>query len=216
MEKLNQILKDLYRYYCVGIPQFASQYAGYKEIDGIVRNKINEIVEEKETNWSKLVASVRDYTNNNSILDMGYIQFPSYILRFPIADNIFSFGNRKNTLCLSVSLLTPFFTVYIEEEYKRLDSIAAINDMEAYDRFYLTHKHYDDPFFSDILIALTKIISNTFPGYQFIAHTKLFNHKITGVQPWPDFGSEYEHKNVSLYRLLFDGLTPMNTVTILK
>ena len=58
MKDLNEILENLYTFYCVGSPQLIQIYGGYQKIDKIVSGKINEIIEEKDNGWKKLVNAI--------------------------------------------------------------------------------------------------------------------------------------------------------------
>ncbi|MGF6924645.1 hypothetical protein QFZ48_000145 [Chitinophaga sp. W2I13] len=117
-EIMLDLLRYIHQYYPIGLPEYYNQPRRMMERDHILANKISDLTEGKETAWSIFVRELKQH--NWELLDMAYIQFPSYVVRIKLKTPDFStpeiFHSRE--LVVVVSLLCPYYTIYYLDTYR--------------------------------------------------------------------------------------------------
>lgn len=113
-EQRNKLLEIIHSYYPIGSEQLEHNYSGYPRYKKILTNKINDIIEAKETKWVSFVNSMKPVYEAD-FFDMNYHQFPSHIARVNIINESNSKFDFQQTLVINISLLCNYYTVFFED-----------------------------------------------------------------------------------------------------
>lgn len=196
------LLKHIHRYYPVGLPEYYNQPRRMIERDQIVADKINGLIEEKETAWSLFVIELKKH--EWELFDMAYIQFPSYVVHIKLKSPDFSTPEilHERELVVVVSLLCPYYTIYYLDTY-RFDTIRS-----AHHRFGPTFRIvFKDllPEFSFDQDALLKEVERLtklhFPSYSYAGHGMLMRRYLT---PGIVLEGQSDEGPYPIYSYLFD------------
>ncbi|MFM9909705.1 MAG: hypothetical protein ACKVOW_10165 [Chitinophagaceae bacterium] len=215
MKEINTILADLEKYYSRLSDNGGNSIFKFQLISDIVEKKINNIISGEASNWLNFVRELKNHYPDKMIMDMGYIQFPSYLLNISLEETNFQYGKRKLSLNLALSLLSNFYTIYMSEEYV-FTAIEQIDPENAQVSFWRSLRNDVDSSYTKYSHKINYFINQYFPEYTFIPHKLLLSYKIQEISPWPENNAELSLNEASLYILLFDGLSPLNNIIVIK
>ncbi|WP_142688644.1 hypothetical protein [Chitinophaga polysaccharea] len=197
------LLKYIHQYYPIGLPEYYNQPRRMIERDHIVANKINDLIEGKETAWSLFVKELkkRDW----ELLDMAFIQFPSYVVHIKLKTPDFSTPEilHQRELVVVVSLLCPYYTIYYLDTY-RFNTIRAAHYRFG-PIFRITFKDLLPEFSFDqeaLLKEVEDLTKQYFPSHNYASHGMLMNRYLTpgiilegqsGAGPYPIYSYLFDH-----------------------
>lgn len=197
-EKSYLLLNEIHKYYPVGLPYKQSTYPGFKKAMVIVKNKINLLILGKKIEpWNTFIDILQESFKQEKFFDLCASQFPSlsFIIILRTTEDLFI--ERRTKLNLSLSLLCPYFTVYIEEEIivsPKNGEIPSITTFKFHRR-YLTGDEVGK-------IEKVKFLAEKYyPRYTFINY-ELLSEKVKGVIPI-DEDPQSIITEFSMYDLLF-------------
>ncbi|MET0244325.1 MAG: hypothetical protein ABW174_12685 [Flavitalea sp.] len=187
------------------VDKYYGQLPGSHQSDPIamiVGEKINALISDRKTSWSKFVSSLADRFHDIKDHDSAYIQFPSYQLNFPLSSKGFDAGTKRSRFVVTLSLLCPFYTSFIHDEF-----LFDTYDVESPPTFSIIRPApSDSAFLQTLQPAIYSGLESEFSSYRYLDHTLLMMRMVPGLFPYPEYKSD-DQKNFtsSYYRLLFDG-----------
>lgn len=207
------LLKHIHQYYPIGLPEYYNQPRGIMiERDHIVTNKINDLIEGKETAWSLFVNELKKH--DCELLDMAPIQFPSYVIHIKLKTPDFSTPEilHKRELVVVVSLLCPYYTIYYLDTY-RFNTIRAAHHRYG-PTFRIAFKDLLPEFSFDqeaLLKEVEELIKRYFPNHAYAIHGMLMHRYLSpgiilegqiGEGPYPIysylFDDTFNFKNLEI------------------
>lgn len=208
--KIAKLLERIHYYYPIGYKLINKDYVGYIQYQEILSKKINDIIANKQTNWTSFIELMKNNWEEK-VLDMNYYQFPSHIVKLKLKHEICESVERQLSVIANVSLLCNYYTVFFEDHYifnshskkivKPYHTILFKNDCDV-----------------DSLKTFNEMQENIqffFPTHEFIHHQSLFNYKINGGEPYTE-SDEFNSKSFCIYNFLFDGFFKIESTDILE
>ena len=200
-EVILDLLKSVYRYYPVGLPNFQSSFEGRAKAMDILEKKIIAVQDGTPNDWTRLI-SVLTEKKIGEVRDAAYIQFPSYTATIILKQASTEWIEFTQYLHVTVSLLTNYYTVYFED---RLGHKVFYESEKHNPHTYLYYSNIRDPTSpsAEAFHEVKSIVASVFRNHQFVPHQLLFDHKVQGVY------SLYEPQDqglmeAPLFTLLFD------------
>ncbi|MEL7003756.1 MAG: hypothetical protein AAFN93_13620, partial [Bacteroidota bacterium] len=171
----------------------------------ILEDKINAHLDEQNlTTWKRLVAEYKDLDPVcETILDIGYSQFPAYELLVITSDKTKNKIRERKSMGLNISLLTNHYTIYFEttlffDNYKNTFGQPSTKRI-----FYGTNAANDEE--KQMLLTLQNLMEKHFPNHSYIPYHILFIGKFAGAVPHGEFPDRRE-EGFSIFRFLFGNI----------
>ncbi|WP_346315938.1 hypothetical protein [Chitinophaga sp. YIM B06452] len=195
------LLNDVVKYYSIGQRIIPAEYQGYKNWEETVRKKFYLIQSGTHHPWLDVLSAFEQkrFVDDDTI-DCSSFQFPSLTLRLVLDRFSFSDVKRERTFVLDLSLLSPFYSAYVEDRFV----VGPALNLEQYvpgKNYSLHNLSTQHPEFSGLKTIAEKVIPSVYSGYQFIDHYHLFQHKIDNIQTYNVIPGEL--KSRTLYNILF-------------
>jgi hypothetical protein len=195
------LLNDIVKYYSIGQHVIPTEYQGYKNWEEKVRQKFELIQSGKHHPWlDVLKAFEKKRFIDDDTIDCSSFQFPSLTLRLVLDRISLSDVKRERTFVLDLSLLSPFYTAYIEDRFV----VGPPLNLEQYipgKNYSLHNLSTQHPEFSGLKRIAENEVPALYSGYRFIDHYRLFQHKIDNIQLYNVIPGEL--KSCTLYSILF-------------
>ncbi|MEQ9405476.1 MAG: hypothetical protein RIM99_17935 [Cyclobacteriaceae bacterium] len=209
-ETLTNLLKEIGRYYPLGMPALNETFEGYQKIKDIVVNRTEEVNQGKHGPWKILADKVKARLNTEEVHAIYGSQLPLDQLIIDLDDDIVDQIRKRRTIFISRSLLCQYYTIYFRtdfffEEYKLLGR-------PVYKLIIYGEETGNDSE-KDIMMSLKQLVQEDFPDYTFVRHGLLFKQKISGGLPYGE-SFEYIKPEYPIYSFLF-GNSPASETTIL-
>jgi len=197
------LLKYIHQYYPIGLPEYYNQPRRMIERDHIVANKINDLIEGKETAWTLLVKELKK--RDCELLDLASIQFPSYVVHIKLKTPDFSTQEilHQRELVVVVSLLCPYYTIYYLDTYQ-FKTIRAAHHRHG-PIFRIAFKDLLPEFLFDqeaLLKEVEGLTKQYFPSHVYASHGMLMHRYLSpgiilegqsGEGPYPIYSYLFDH-----------------------
>lgn len=198
------ILKDLFdivsRYYPVKVGTKKNNFGGDKEYAERIEKKISELLTQTKTQWSLFIKNVGEIRGSGSVLNMDYIQFPSYVAEIELESKRTAAFLLRRNLVVSVSLLGNYYTFFFEDKYTFLQYTNGLIKPEC--KIVFLNTDLPTPFEENMLFV-KKNLEFLFPAFDLIDFRILFRNTVDNVCLYIE-GTDSEPKTHNLYNLLFD------------
>ncbi len=213
-ELLESLLKCVHHFYPIGRSSLAYSYSGCKEQDLILTNKIDELIDEVTSPWTKLVDELKE-NFGDAVFDMGYLQFPSYMARIEVGNESQESMSYTRTLVINISLLCPYYTIYYEDAYT---FHGFYNDLSPTPpvivfRIFFTKKN-GKPEIPGKELENVQILIQKYFRQKYINHRILFDYDVVGGFPRTEDISTAAN-SYPIYSFLFDGFISYEDVEVL-
>lgn len=212
------LLKEIHKYYPAGMPTALHDYPGYQVLKNIIDAKFSEDpdVKNKNRQWAAVVEHINpDFPGVNNLYSNYLLRSPGYELQIflPEYKQFHPYCEIKSRIFLNLSLLVPYFTVYVEDEFIFTSSIK--NDrITMNDSYKIIYSGLIKEEISEKIENIKRLVAIHFAGYEFIAHPILFSIPIVGVMPYSD-SFDKQHKNRIIHYLFSDTLQ-LNQFTVVE
>lgn len=210
MKIVEELLKNIYSYYPIGMNSFINKYEGQKQLRKIIENKINALIAKQNSPWTNLVYDIEKHYPGK-VFDMAYLQFPSYqaVINFNSIDN--DEYNSTHNLIVVISLLCSYYTIFFESDYR----FKAFNSSPELTNYKIFSLNSDKKNSSIDLVAIKSEIEKNFDAHSFISHKILFDYKINGGIPYSKTEENLTFSSFPIYSYLFDSHLLLNNVQVL-
>jgi len=175
---LNELMPTVYKFYPIGCSHTEEQpYHGYTEWSKIVSDKINGLVEDRNTPWKQFVSSLKAELGGETVCDASSFHFPSHNIRITITDQETASIHKIRSFCLDFSLLGPYYTCYFEDFY-RMHEYASVNQGRPVMETALFSKSILKDEELKIKNRVLEQMETSFPECRFYSHYDLLYSKI--------------------------------------
>ena len=199
-EQVNELLNRIHYYYPIGQEQLGTNHPGYIDYNKILTSKINNIIEDKKSNWDELTKLIMGIYKDG-FFDMNYLQFPSHIGKIALKNELHQEYDYQQTLVINISLLCNFYTIFFEDTFIYKNYIDPLPKPKT-KILYLNQKKKIE--INHTIEIIQQKIKWLFPEYEYINHKVLFLYEIKAGVPYTD-GYEYATPPYFIYNFLFDG-----------
>ncbi|WPV67785.1 hypothetical protein [Chitinophaga sp. LS1] len=155
-----------------------------QQIEKIITKKVEELTIGQGP-WQLFHDAIKNEHGNNAF-DTSASPFPAYNSRILLADEKEEHYVVKRYLCIDVSLITPFYTIYFEDFY----SFNRYRHEDVPGGKLLVHQHVlffksmTNESFKESAERANNYVRQFFPEYQFVSHYALFNYKVDNLLPY--------------------------------
>ncbi|MBL6448969.1 hypothetical protein JMN32_21845 [Fulvivirga sp. 29W222] len=194
------LLQEVHKYYPIGCPLLNHEYPGYKLLLGILENKVNNLITSIEDDtWVSLISELQS-NGKFEVYDDSYLQFPNLVARIELSKTEAEVSITR-TLRLTLSLLTNYYTAFIEEKgtFNRFNNEPGVAPVKLL--WYGQQNMSDNE--RQWLADVKGKVSDHYPDYLFVNHDALLNTNIYGGLPHGEDPEDLK-SYYSLYSYLFD------------
>ena len=193
----NNLIRNVYKYYPVGIMELSNSYPGTILMKEEIKAKFTAI---KATRFlsDEIAISLSNAFPEKQIDNLNYFEFPSFLFEIVWENTKSESLQFTKKLCIYISLLTDYYTVYFKNYYSVKPS--STDKKNVYQ--YLDSFSEGD----EIIKWIDQAINKTYPQKKYCSFRKLKLINFVSVYPY-NFNPEslQPGKKFSAFELLFVG-----------
>lgn len=177
-----EILQKLYKLYPIGLPYRHDIRSSFEVINDVISRKADNIQEGVPIEpWHTIFLSLKEEFKEIKILNLTHYTLPSLSLLFFINSSEQLFLTRRIFIKVSLSLILPYYTMYVEEDLFYEPDISRL--FVKYVRIHLTELE------NDIIKKTKDLITLHYPNYTFLDSEDLKIQVMGGVPIGADLKS---------------------------
>lgn len=204
LDILFDLLAKIHFYYPVGLPYAYKGYPGYKSIEKIVSDKIDQSDLLTERLWTELVKKLKNSFSAYKVNDLRYLQFPSYVLEIELENQLSESFKRNISLILSISLLSKYYTVFINDTWQVSVEGGFGLDKDPEVRRFVYNKSTNKRILIESVEFVISQIDKVYQDYTFLPHKDLFEYKVFGCGTYGKMDDFLADNPRSIYDFLFN------------
>lgn len=194
------LLREVYKYYPVGVPAFKKIYEGYSILTALINSKFEQEESNYNKLYNKLALHLKKLMNELNLVNCFHYQFPNLFYTIILSEKNNENLCRRLSLNICIPLHLDNYTIFFEESFFLFHESV----LKGSHVFY-GYDSYKDDLNTEISRVVKSVIAEYYPGKIFISHYLLQNYFINGVVPFTESEEEYSQnpRPVSVYELLF-------------
>ncbi|WP_447640834.1 MULTISPECIES: hypothetical protein [Chitinophagaceae] len=212
MDIIEKLLKELYRFYPIGLPHIYQTYDGYINFVTTKQKWISDL-EKKDSAIYMLNRLFKDIAISKHC--HFYLEYYSEIgFKFNLVLNQNEFFIQS--FILNISPITNYFTIYIEDVsiLRKRDAEENRESIVKTFSYYLNSCDYSE--IKGLANYLREQVSSIFSGYVFISHKILMTTFILGGCPYSENRDNFEiaKENIAMFEFLFGKCGPLSNSSV--
>jgi hypothetical protein len=188
-QQIKNFIEAIERYYPMGLTGNRKNHPGFQQLLKITEDKTNAAINGLPAKWFDVADEIKNLWVGYYVINVPGTPFPAYQLRIVESDEAKTEFSKM--VIVSISLLVPFFTVFLKEQWKQGDD----------DRKTVISNGEQDADVFDRITRTKETINKYYPEYNFADPKILFTYKVQERYAFAATSSELA-ENV-IYEYLF-------------